>query len=88
MIHELKTDPDLFELTIAGLKPFEIRKLDRDFQVGDMLRLKETCFSAEQMSSGMPLAYSGRTHDSEVIAMVHGKKYGILPDHVLLLTKR
>jgi len=88
MIHELKTDQDVFELTIAGLKPFEIRKADRNYQVGDMLRLKETCFSAEQMADGMPLAYTGRIHDSEIVAIVYGQRYGILPDHVLLITKK
>lgn len=41
MIHELKTYPKYFKETIEGNKPFEIRKDDRDFHVGDVLILKE-----------------------------------------------
>lgn len=41
MLHELKTYPKYFQETIEGNKPFEIRKNDRNFQVGDVLLLKE-----------------------------------------------
>lgn len=42
MLHELKTYPKYFQETIEGSnKPFEIRKNDRNFQVGDVLLLKE-----------------------------------------------
>ena len=34
MTHELKTYPKYFQETIEGNKPFEIRKNDRNFQVG------------------------------------------------------
>ena len=42
MTHELKTYPKYFQETIEGNKPFEIRKNDRNFQVGDVLILKES----------------------------------------------
>ena len=41
MIHELKTWPEYFKDVAAGIKTFELRKNDRDFQVGDELVLKE-----------------------------------------------
>ena len=41
MTHELKTYPKYFQETIEGNKQIEIRKNDRDFQVGDVLILKE-----------------------------------------------
>ena len=41
MTQELKTYPKYFQETIEGNKPFEIRKNDRGFQVGDVLILKE-----------------------------------------------
>lgn len=38
--HELKLDINYFEDVKSGFKNFEIRKNDRDFQVGDILELK------------------------------------------------
>lgn len=38
--HELKLDVKYFEDVKSGKKNFEIRKNDRDFQVGDVLELK------------------------------------------------
>lgn len=40
-IHELKIWPIYFEKVLSGEKTFELRKNDRDFQVGDVLILKE-----------------------------------------------
>lgn len=39
--HELKCNPEYFARIGSGQKTFEIRKNDRDFQVGDILVLKE-----------------------------------------------
>ena len=38
--HELKLDIRYFDDVASGKKNFEIRKNDRDFQVGDILKLK------------------------------------------------
>lgn len=40
-VHELKTYPHYFQETMDGHKPFEIRLNDRNFQVGDIVILKE-----------------------------------------------
>ncbi len=39
--HELKTWLEYFELISTGQKTFEVRRNDRDFQVGDLLILRE-----------------------------------------------
>lgn len=41
MVHELKTWPEYFQEVVKGNKTFEIRKNDRNYQVGDILHLKE-----------------------------------------------
>ena len=41
MIHELKINPEYFKSVITGAKPFEIRRNDRDFKVGDFVALNE-----------------------------------------------
>lgn len=39
--HNLKILPQYFEAQIAGIKPFEFRKNDREFKVGDEIKLNE-----------------------------------------------
>lgn len=40
-IHELKIEPEYFEAQLMGLKNFEIRENDRDYHVGDWIRLRK-----------------------------------------------
>lgn len=82
MIHLLKTDPYVFGLSMAGLKPWEIRKDDRGFVKGDTLVLKETAYSGEEMTGGKPLIYTGREIESEVVEIIQG--YGLLKDWVVM----
>lgn len=39
--HELKILPEYFKAVVSGIKRFEIRKNDRGYNVGDILRLNE-----------------------------------------------
>ena len=41
MEHELKILPQYFMEVAQGKKPFELRRDDRDYKVGDTLKLKE-----------------------------------------------
>ncbi|EHB6445277.1 TPA: DUF3850 domain-containing protein [Enterococcus faecalis] len=40
-VHHLKILPEYFEAVVSGDKCFEIRKNDRGYKVGDILRLNE-----------------------------------------------
>jgi hypothetical protein len=52
MVHELKCWPTYFQPIVDGTKPFEIRQDDRQFKVGDILRLREWDYAGE--------SYTGR----------------------------
>ena len=41
MLHELKISPKYYDAVVNGIKTFEIRKNDRNYSVGDTLRLRE-----------------------------------------------
>jgi hypothetical protein len=47
--HTLKTDPEVFQAAMQGVKTWEIRKDDRGFKVGDILCLRETEYTGEEM---------------------------------------
>ena len=40
-IHELKIQPKYYKMVKWGIKNFELRKDDRDYQVGDIVILQE-----------------------------------------------
>lgn len=48
--HDLKTWPAVFAATLAGRKPFEIRRDDRGYEAGDVLRLREWDPEREQFT--------------------------------------
>lgn len=58
-VHELKSWPELFEPMVQGVKTHDLRRADdRQFQVGDHLRLREYDPRAER--------YSGRECTVEI----------------------
>lgn len=62
--HDLKVWPQYYQAIIDDLKPFEIRKNDRDYQVGDTLRLREYAPGPDQ--------YTGRKTLRTVTYMLSG----------------
>ena len=84
-LHDLKTDPEVFQLSLDGLKDWEIRFNDRDFKVGDAIQLRETRYSGLGMSTGLPLVYTGRVLKREITAVISG--YGLMKGWVILSVK-
>ena len=74
MLHELKTYPKYFQETIEGNKLFEIRKNDRNFQVGDVLLLKEWD----------NIKYTGREVGAMVTYILDDKFIGLAEGYVAL----
>jgi hypothetical protein len=72
MMHELKCWPDLFQAMLDGTKPFEARRNDRNFQVGDVLLLREWT-PADSIHSRLG-EYSGREIRAKVTFILHGSE--------------
>ncbi len=70
--HELKTDPELMYDIRSGRKPFEVRKNDRDFKVGDILILK----AYDRKKAKYTDCY-GPDIPVVVQYILHGKQYGV-----------
>lgn len=83
-MHELKTDPEVFDAVFRGDKTYEIRFNDRDYKVGDMLVLRETVHTGEEMKTGKPLIYTKRSICKYVSHILKGPIYGLADGWVIL----
>lgn len=72
-VHELRTWPPFFEEVILRDKKFEVRKNDRDFQIGDVLVLRE--WQPDQTGDGG--RYTGRIAAARVTSILSGPILGI-----------
>lgn len=83
--HELKTDPDVFDAVAAGVKTFEIRLNDRDYQPGDGLLLRRTRDTGWAMkNTGAPLEYTGEEFRCIVTYVLRGPVYGLADGWAIL----
>jgi len=69
MKHELKIWPKYYDAVRNGIKRFEVRRMDRFFQVGDTLVLSEWCDGDNN--------YTGRELEVSVTYLMKGGEYGI-----------
>lgn len=79
--HDLKVWPECFEAIVAGIKTFEVRKNDRNYQVGDVLQLREYAPGPDE--------YTGRETKCTVSYIVSGDKpqgyaFGVRPGFVVM----
>lgn len=76
-LHELKILPKYYSKVTTGEKRFEIRKDDRNFAVGDIIRLKE--FDGNK--------YTGRDSLYDIIYKLDGGEYGLEKGYCILSIK-
>lgn len=84
MEHELKTDADAFDAVKRGEKKFEIRFNDRNFNVGDLLKLRKTVHTGAEMKAGLPLYYEGEPFFVWVSHILLGPIYGLMDGWVIM----
>lgn len=87
MEHELKTDSEVFEAVMLGVKPWEIRKNDRGYEVGDILNLRETKYTGIEMSQGKALIYTGREVKVRVMYILPGPIYDLIDGWCVMTTE-
>lgn len=74
-VHELKILPEFFDQQLEGIKRFEVRHNDRDYQVGDVLILNEW--------DG--LKYTGRCITVEVTSMLTAEQFDGIIDPMFVI---
>ena len=83
--HHLKTHPGPFGDVWIGRKPFEFRKNDRAYALGDRLFLQEwTPRESHDESTLGEGGYSGRTIEAIVTYILPGGAFGVPEDHCVM----
>ena len=70
-IHKLKLNAAYYDDSASGIKPFEIRKNDRDYKVGDILELRDWLWSGLS-GKGM---YTGEAHWKVITYILDDTEY-------------
>jgi hypothetical protein len=84
--HELKTWPEHFMLVAIGLKTFEIRLDDRNFNVNDVLHLKEYDPDTEEYTGRSVKVRVTHLMDNDYGSLGHDLK-GLVPGYVIMSIK-
>jgi len=98
-VHELKTWPKYFEPVCSGLKRFELRRNDRNYQVGDQLLLKEwkptityddgkggqtVCSHYTGREALVEVDYIMKSQDADFVALGYENKSPIAEEYVIM----
>jgi len=84
LIHELKTWPEYFQTVKTGIKPFEVRKDDRPFQIGDELLLKEFVPKNYYEDQTQDEYYTGNICHRKITYILRGGNFGLEKGYVIL----
>lgn len=79
IVHELKIYPESFSAVVSGVKTFEYRFNDRDYRVGDILRLREYSPTND--------TYTNNEVEAAVTFVLSGGQYDIPPGYVIMSIK-
>lgn len=79
-IHALKAWPVVFDALLTRAKTFDVRRDDRGFSVGDVLRLREWDPTGS--------AYTGRVMTAMVTYTLPGGQFGIEAGYVCMSIRR
>lgn len=74
--HELKCWPEYYKLVTSGLKDFELRLDDRNFEEGDTVILKEWNPVTKQ--------YTNHEHIRKIVYVFRDEEMGLKRDYVIL----
>lgn len=77
MEHNLKTLPKYFKAVVKGEKTFEVRKDDRDYQVGDTLLL-------QKYDNGQYLVDEWRVEITYILGRNDDEKMFVADEYVIL----
>lgn len=72
MIHELKLNSKYYYDSLTNVKTFEIRKNDRNFKVGDILKLVEVTQLTE---SGREYVINTKPHYKQITYILDNQEY-------------
>ena len=77
--HHVKTWPEFYKPAYFGFKPFEVRKNDRNYQVGDTFISHEWNPETKE--------YSGSATEFRIGFILQGGQFGIDPEYVVMATE-
>lgn len=85
--HDLKCHPEPFQAKLDGKKPWEFRKDDRGYQLGDIFHEREWV-PKPTGSDPKDGYYTGRTLDELVTFILRGPDFGIPEGFCIMTTER
>ena len=74
MEHDLKIESYYFDQVIRGIKKFELRKNDRDFEIGDIITLREVDIVGRE---------TGEKRTVQIQYVFYGGQYGLSEDYCI-----
>lgn len=78
--HNLKTWTEFYQVVLSGDKTFEVRKNDRNFQIGDVLNLIEVLPDDNFKTTGNQSRFV-------ITYILTGNQWGLIDDVVVLAIK-